>query len=219
MEKINVSDNCVLVKIFDADKKIKNTSAGGIITENMFKPLANLCGIGMAVSVGNNLRWINEGDTVLYTWIAEDQPERYLGRDDDGEYRIIKDYGIEGQIYGILKNNKKTGQSHIIPKKYYFLAEPKPDDLDRVNSVFQIPISALNPNDDAARKMEIKVGDWAICEPYSMKVISIQRNIFWFVFLEQIIAINKGEHRVAINRKKVYKDLRLASRNIKTELN
>lgn len=218
MEKINVSDNCVLVKIYDADKKIKNTSAGGIITENMLNPLANLCGIGEAVSVGNNMRWINEGDIVLYSWIVEDQPERFLGRDDDGEYRIVKDQIIGGQIYGLLKNNK-AGHSHIIPKKYYFLAEPHPKDLSEVSSMIQIPVSALNPNDDVARKMGIKVGDFVLCLPYSPKPISIKRKVFWFVFLEDVIALNRGEHRIAINRKKVYKNLRLASRNIKTELN
>lgn len=218
-EKINVSDWCVLVKIFDSDKEIKNTSAGGIITTNVLKPSVNNCGIGIAESVGKKIRWIKEGDMILFSWIVEDQDERFLGRDDDGEYRIVRDGEVSGQIYGVVKNYDDGRQSRIIPKRYYALCEPHHTIINKTNAIFQVPIAGLNPRDEAAKKMGLKVGDWIVCEPYSAKAISINRQVFWFVFLEQILASNDGRHELAVHRKYVSPNLKLASRKNKVLLN
>lgn len=217
IDKIN--DDCVLVKIYDSDKIKKTSTEGGIWTTNVLKPLADSCGIGEVIVVGNKLRWIKKGDTVLYTWIAEDQPERFLGRDEDGEYRIIKDGLAHNQIYGLLKHNKKNGYSHVVPKKYYVMCQPEDDDFDLTKRIFQIPVTAINPTDDVARKMKIGIGDWIICEPYSAKSISINRTIFWFIFLETIIAVNKGQHRIGIQRLRTSQIIRGASRKELAQLN
>lgn len=219
MMKFQVSDYCVLTKIFDSDKEIKNTSASGLIVSNQLKPNANHCGIGIAQSVGKKVRWIKEGDMILFSWIVEDQEERFLGRDDDGEYRIVKDGEIGGQIYGVVKNYTDGRQSRIIPKRYYALCEPHHTILNKTNAIFQVPIAGLNPRDEAAKKMGLAVGDWIVCEPYSAKAISINRQIFWFVFLENIYGVNEGRHELAIQRKYVSPHLRLASRKNKELLN
>lgn len=219
MKEIKVSDWCVLVKIYDVDKEVKNTSVSGLITANMLKPAANNCGIGEAISIGNKVRWIKKGDIVLFSWLVEEQEERFLGRDETGEYRIVKDAMTGGQIYGIVKNNKRTGMSQIIPRKFYALCEPPDELLVRTDALFQIPITSLNPQDEAAKKMGIKAGDWIVCESYSPKPISLKRQIFWFIFLEDIVALNSGHHKLAIQQKYVSPLLRLSSRKNVVQLN
>lgn len=213
MEKIEVSQNCVLVKIYDVDKEKKRVSEGGIITANILKPLMDNCSVGEAISIGKDQRWIKEKDMVLFSWKVEDMDERFFGRDDEGEYRIV----YASQIYGVARITKRGGQ--VIPQVHYVLAEPREKDEDLSRSPYQIPVAALNPADTIPKKMGLAVGDLIICEAYTSHPITVNRKTFWFIYLEDIIAINKGLHKIAIHRKHVSKDLLISSRQEKTQLN
>lgn len=215
LSKVRLASNMVIVKIYDVDRQMKETSEGGIITTNVLKPTMNACQIGEAINVGRNIKYIKKGEMVLFRWGVEWSDENVLEKDDTGEYRYV----TELQIFGTIKNNKKTGYSHIQPKRHYFLAEPREKDFALTRSIFQIPISALNPLDDIPKKMGLKVGDWAVCLPYSAVPITVKRKTFFFVYLEDILYINSECHKLSVNRKYVSQDLRLASRKNKVNLN
>lgn len=216
LNNVMPTDNKVVVKIFDADKVLKTTSAGGIITTHPMKQTMDSCQIGIAIAGGKNIKtYIKEGEMILFNWGVESDDESFLGRDETGEYRYV----TEKQIFGTIKHNKKSGYDHIQPKKHYVVCEPNNKDFELTRSMFQIPVSAVNPLDDVAQAIGVKAGDWIVCLPFSAVPITVNRKVFFFIFLEDIVYINDGQQRISINRKKVYKDLRLASRNIKTELN
>lgn len=215
LNRIKCGDDKVIVKIYDSDKKIKTTSKGGIITMNVLKPSMDSCQIGEIVGVGRNIFYIKEGDVILFNWNIENSDDYFLERDDDGEYR----YASEKHIYGIIKTNKKTGVSHIQPKINYVIAEPADEDFALTKSIFQIPISGVNPQDKLIQKMGLKVGDWIIVNPYCAVPVTVKRKVFWFIHNEDILFINEGRHRISVNRKHVSQSLRLSSRNVKTNLN
>lgn len=215
---LRATKDSVIVKIYDVDKEEKNTSKGGIFVGNTLKPASMNCGIGKVMSVGADHTWLKNGDVILFSWRIEEDENRFLGRDEEGEYRTIDDSIMQNNIYGVIKT-KKSGESHIIPKRYYVMAIPEDDDLKLTRSIFQLPVTAVNPNDDIAKKFDIKIGDWIVCLPYSARPITIKRKTFFFIFLEDVIAVNKGRHKLSIHRKYVSQDLRLASRKNKVNLN
>jgi co-chaperonin GroES (HSP10) len=188
----------IIVKIYDVDKEKKNTSKGGLITFNTFRPLMNSCGIGEVMAVGSKCDNVVIGDILLFHHSIEDSPDRLLERDDEGEYRIV----LQSETHGVVRNKK--GKSKIIPMKGYVVAEPK--ETDHINfeklvtSVFQIPVSEINPKDESIKHMNLVRGDWIVISPYGAYEISIDRIPFWFVHVDAVIAVNKGNHRLSVKR-------------------
>lgn len=215
-KKISMADNMMVVKIYNSDMEQKTMSKGGIITAHTLKPTLDYCQIGECIEVGNSMSsYVKSGDMVLFNWFVENDNEAFIERDETGEYRFV----TERQLYGTVKTNKKTGHSHVQPKKLYVIAEPQEEDFTLTKSVFQIPITSVNPTDKVLQDMKIKVGDWIICLPYSAVPITIKRKVLWFIYIFDIMCVNDGQHKVAINRKKVYENLRLSSRKEKVNLN
>lgn len=215
LSKVRLAPDMVIVKIYNADRQIKETSESGIITTHTLNPMLDACQIGEAINVGRGINYIKKGEMTLFRWGAEWSDENVLEKDEDGEYRYV----TEKQIFGTIKNNKRTGESHIQPKRHYFLAEPRDKDMALTRSVFQIPVMALNPMDDIPKKMGLKVGDWAVCLPYSAVPISIKRRVFFFIYLEDVIFLNHGMYKLSVHRKYSSPNLRLASRKNKVNLN
>lgn len=209
-----ISGDKLIVKIFNVDVKTKTTSAGGIITSHPLNPVLDYCQIGECLGVGNGIPYIKKGEMVLFRWGVEHDDESFLERDDDAEYRFVN----EAQLIGSIKNDK-YGNSHIQPKKHYFVAQPREKDFALTRSIFQIPVMGLNPMDTVPKMMGLSVGDLVVCRPYSAVPVTVQRKVFFFVYLEDVLFINKSEYKISINRKHVSKDLRLASRNNKVNLN
>jgi co-chaperonin GroES (HSP10) len=207
-------DDRIIVKVYNSDKELKITSKGGIITSHPLKPTLDLCQIGECLSVGRNINYIKEGEIVLYSWYAEDGDEQLLDKDEEGEFRYI----TERQIYGSIKINKKNNYSHIQPKKDYILAIPTDEDFAETKFIFQIPVSAINPQDAATRKM-VKPNDWIIVMPNCAVPITVKRQSFWLIHRDDILCVNRGQHRIAINRKRVSDKIRMASRKETVQLN
>lgn len=228
--------NTLIVKIYDVDKEKKNTSRGGIITMNVLKPLMNNCGIGEAISVGRDITDIKEKDIVLFHHLVEDTDYRYLCKDDEGEYRVVhasvpetlikdkfKDFPPEtqkammhmknrNQVYGVVKNSNSG--SRIIPHIGYIMADPAGLEHNYSHKVFQVQVDAINSLDRKAKEYDLKNGDWILCPPYAAYSISIDRQEFWFIRIDDIIAINKGRHRVSpLVKMTANEGIRLASRN------
>lgn len=210
----HATDNCVIVKIYNADKEMKTTSAGGIITSHPLKQTLDYCQVGTAVSVGRSIPYIKEDEIVLFSWYVEDSDESLLGNDEEGEYR----YATERQIYGTIKTNKKNNYSHIQPKKDYILAIPADEDFAETKFIFQIPVSAINPQDAATRRM-VKPNDWIIVMPNCAVPITVKRQSFWLIHREDVLIVNRGQHRIAINRKRISDKIRMASRKETVQLN
>lgn len=122
-------------------------------------------------------------------------------------------------VDGTIKNNKKNNYSHIQPKKNYVLCEPTDEDFADTKFIFQIPVAAINPQDNLVRKMKIKPNDWVIVLPNCAVPITVKRHSFWMICIEDVLVINRGEHRVAINRKRVSDKIRMASRKETVQLN
>lgn len=209
-----VADNKIIVKIHNADKAMKTTSVGGIITSHPLKPAMDSCQIGTAIAMGRNVKtFIKEGEPVLFTWSVETETETLLETDDTGEYRVV----TEKQIYGTIKT--KNGKSHVQPKRQYVVAEPDDDDFEATKSIFQIPVTQINPQDQAVKNLGVKVGDWIIVLAYGAVPITIKRKVFFFIHVDDILFINDGQHRIAINRKRVSDKIRMASRKETVQLN
>jgi hypothetical protein len=213
--KIEAPDDRIIVKIYNTDKEMKITSKGGIITSHLLKPTLDYCQIGECVSVGRNINYIRNGETILFSWYAEDGDEQLLDKDDEGEYRYV----TERQIYGSIKTNKKNNYSHIQPKKNYLLAEPLDEDFADTKFIFQIPVSAINPQDVAVRKMGVKPNDWVIVMPNCAIPITVKRQVFWLIHIDDLLCINRGQHRIAISRKRISDKIRMASRQEVAQLN
>lgn len=189
----------IIVKIYDADKEKKTTSKSGLITFNTFRPLMNSCGIGEVMAVGSKCEDIMIGDILLFHHNIEDMPERLLERDDHGEFRVV----LQSETHGVIRQNKKK-QWKITPMKGYVVAEPR--ETDHINfekivkSVFQIPVSEINPKDESIKHMDLVRGDWLLLEPYAAYEISVDRVVFWFIHTDAIAAVNKGNHRISVVR-------------------
>lgn len=189
----------IIVKIFNADKEKKTTSKSGLITFNTFRPLMNSCGIGKVVAVGEHCDGIRPDDILLFHHNIEDMEERLLERDDEGEFRVV----LQSETHGVVRANKK-GEYKIIPMKGFIVAQPR--ETDHINfekitaSPFQIPVLEFNPKDPSIKHMNLVKGDWVICEQYAAYEIEIDRVIFWFLHSDNVIAVNKGCHRISVVR-------------------
>ncbi len=178
---------------------------------SLAKPMMNSCQVGKVMSVGKNVRDVKIGEIALFHHGVEDGNERFLGTDDEGEYRVVKEAALSGELFGVIKTPKK-GWSHIQPKRDYVLAEPPENYFEMTTKgIFQIPISAVNPRDDNAKKLKLKVGDWIVCDRYGAYSIVVERKEFWFIHLEDIIAVNEGMHQITVPHKFVSEYLKAAS--------
>lgn len=189
----------IIVKIYDVDKQKKTTSKSGLITFNTFRPLMNSCGIGEVMAVGSHCDGIKIGDILLFHHNIEDMQDRLLERDDEGEFRIV----LQSETHGVIRQNKK-GFSRVFPMKGYVVAEPR--ETDHINfetlikSPFQIPVAEFNPKDESIKHMNLVKGDWLICESFAAYEIEVDRIVFWFIHTDNIICINKGNHRISVVR-------------------
>lgn len=208
-----------IVRIWNADKEIKTTTTGGLISTNMHRPLMNSCGIGEVVKIGKLLTGIKEGDMILFHHRVEGIDERFLERDDESEYRYVMQNKMNKEIFGIIRNDKQ-GHSRIIPMEGLLIAKPeKGEDERTLRNTFQIPVETINHSCKLTKEFHIVAGDWVVVSPYGAYIISIERQDFWFVHVMDIIGVNRGHHKVSIPKKIFSKDIHMGRTERYEQLN
>lgn len=220
MINYNPSAFNIIVRIYNSDKEKRTTTKSGLITYNTFRPLMNSCGIGEVISFGNMVIGVEIGDILLFHHNIEDMSERFMDRDEESEYRMVQQIPDGQEIFGVIRNDK-NGESKIIPAYGFVVAIPEEWMMHEkiVNSIFQVVVDEVNPKDPTIKHMKLIKGQFIVVAPYGAYELSIDRNNFWFIHTDAIIAVNKGVHKINIARKKVSKELRLASTTERVSLN
>lgn len=221
MIEYNPSAFNIIVKIYQADKDKKTTTKSGLITFNTFRPLMNSCGIGEVLAFGNLVVGVKKGDILLFHHNIEDMEERFLEKDEDGnEIRMVQQVPDGQEIFGVIRNDKNE-VSRIIPAYGFVVAIPEEwmrhDKI--INSIFQVTVKEVNAKDPTIKHMKLMSGEVVVVEPYGAYELSIDRNNFWFIHTDAIIAVNKGMHKINISRKRVSDTVRLGSTTERINLN
>lgn len=211
----------IIVKIYQADKDKKTTTKSGLITYNTFRPLMNSCGIGEVLAFGKMVVGVKKGDILLFHHSIEDMAERFIEKDEDeNEIRMVQQLPDGQEIFGVIRNDKND-VSRIIPAYGFVLAVPEEwmQAEKVINNIFQVTVSEINRKDPTIKHMGLMSGEVVVVEPYGAYELSIDRNNFWFIHTDAIIAVNKGMHKINISRKRVSDTVRLGSTQERVSLN
>lgn len=220
MSEYNPSAFNIIVKIYQADKDKKTTTKSGLITYNTFRPLMNSCGIGEVLAFGKMVVGVKKGDILLFHHSIEDMAERFLNNEGENEIRMVQQAPDGQEVLGVIRNDKND-VSRIIPAYGFVVAVPEEwmQAEKVINNIFQIAISEIHPKDPTIKHMKLMSGEVVVVEPYGAYELSIDRNNFWFIHTDAIIAVNKGMHKINISRKRVSDTVRLGSTQERVSLN
>ncbi len=208
-DKIEAGLFSVIVKITEQDRQNRLVTEEGFSNPN-FYDMQNYTQVGLAVSVGSKISFIEKGDRIIFQHQIQDTPDRLIKQDINGnEYWCVRSVNKNyNDIIGIIRNET------IIPLNGRLVCK---GERVKITEIEENNLTAIAYDEtytfykarvlNADEKSNYKKGDIIICSPASNYEVIIDKKPYWFIEEEYILATDESNVQIKMKQKRNIKEV------------
>lgn len=204
--KLRAGKNSILIRVMPHEKDLEERTKGGIIFPSFMRPLLFRIQHGTAISIGENMRFAEIGNTIFIHHNVMEEPDRLVDFDSvtGSEVWCVRNEIGNQEIFGVMRDGE------IIPAEHYVVGKPEQKTDSNIFNTQENELFKKDYEQDTSRHYKMKVlyknkidtqinvDDTLLCRPVSNYEISFKQEKFWFVDLQNTRGILADEEKFKV---------------------